>query len=290
MLLSQKKIKYLLAEAILEEAGISPEKLAHINKLLNDLNNLFKQYNLPEITKGLTKASKMASGVKGGMSLRFAWASAKADEDEMKDLLSGYSKIVSLENALIQGLKRLPSVIALLDKQENPTSPLNPQNPLGRQFNRIPMKQVKKAIANAFRPAGKRRILGLPFINDGKFADELLDMDYQEILDLTEKAKGMKPAKKIVPKVDVPEEEKVEEPEEEEKPAKKRKVVRKVPKKKKREEWKPSKEEFKKAKEGRKKKILRKGTFIRFAEKEGFSVEDARKIVAFLRKRGIDFK
>jgi len=149
------------------------EALKQINSSLNSINNLIKGFNLPELKSGIQKAAGVASGTIGDETLRGALAGA-FPEGKFKDWISGVSAIASFQSGVVKGFRQFPEIVDFMLKM---------------RMDEKGTKRALKLIKSAFSPPGfMAQLRGLPFVNDDKLAQELAQLNHDELQELANRA------------------------------------------------------------------------------------------------------
>ena len=210
------KQRYEQKKPIVE--ALDTRELKKMGELLSGLSALIKSYDLPELQSGLQKATDDLASSIGGK-----WNRLKAGGGDVKANPKKLAKVASFQTAFIKGLKQLPHILEIvrgldsaptdegeiieagpdeLDTTDKGTKDDAPkekpkkaegENSISDGLSDKAYDRLKGIMLNAFSPPGfLAMFMGMPYVNDTRMVDEILDLPRSEFEKLVSQASDVR--------------------------------------------------------------------------------------------------
>lgn len=183
--------KILKIDRDLLKESIDSQDLKKISSIINSLQSLAKEFNLPELELGVQKAADELSSDLGSTLSKFLSAGQDA-----KVRPKTLAKVLSLQTSILKGLKQLPDIFDIVTTLKESSSKIVENDDSEDKFiNNLSNKQssrIRALMLRAFSPPGFLAMFrGMPWVNDKKLIDEILNLSTDRFIELINKSKKM---------------------------------------------------------------------------------------------------
>lgn len=171
---------------------IDLDQLRKVNKILKKMNDLIQPYDLPELKRGIRSATQALSKARNPNDLLQSRPSVIAN------WLLGWGNVSALETGLVNGFQALPDIVEFMENLAA-DNPIQDDERISKRFStttmpdhslvdkvagnpRFVLDLLKNKIKEAFRPPGVLSwVRGLPYVNDNKMVEEILNLKFADI-------------------------------------------------------------------------------------------------------------